>query len=224
MVLLKVKRRRERSRRVDKATEARARKHAKRQKNDGADDAGAVASKSKKREAKAARKRGTMKKVFTAAAAAAGAASYEPSLTSAVATGGGSYLDLAKTTKKGGFGAPYEKRIVAAELDARPRGDGKKWYKTNRNGEPKPTMAELVALLKAANGGCDRVLRKGDPKKDAKATRWRRDGAPVKNHSDSDSDSSSSSSPSSSGDSDSSSSSSSSSSSTDSSSSDSDSD
>ena len=140
-------------------------------------------------------------------------------MTSAVATGGGSYLDLAKTTKKGGFGAPYEKRIVAAELDARPRGDGKQWYKTNRNGEPKPTMAALVALLKAANGGCDRVLRKGDPKKDSKATRWRRDGAPVINYSDSDSDSSSSSSSSSSGDSDSSSSSS-----PDSSSSDSDSD
>ena len=204
MVLLKVTRRRERSRRVDKATDARARKHAKRQKIDGAGDAGAVASKSKKREAKAARKRGTMKKVFTAAAAAAGAASYEPSLTSAVATGGSSYLDLAKTTKKGGFGAPYEKRIVAAELDARPRGYGKKWYKTNRNGEPKPTMAELVALLKAANGGCGRVLRKGGPKKGAKATRWRRGGAPVKNYSDSDSDSSSSSSSSSSGDSDSS--------------------
>ena len=65
-------------------------------------------------------------------------------------------------------------------------------------------MAELVALLKAANGGCDRVLRKGGPKKDAKATRWRRGGAPVKNYSDSDSDSSSSSSSSSSGDSDSS--------------------
>ena len=134
-------------------------------------------------------------------------------------------MDLAKTTKKAGFGAPYEKRVVAAELDARPRGDGKQWYETNSNGEPKPTMAALVALLKAANGGCDRVLRKGDPKKDAKATRWRRDGAavnsfPMSLNSDSDSDSSSSSSSSSSGDSDSSSSSSSS----DSDSSDSDSD
>ena len=84
------------------------------------------------------------------------------------------YLDLTKNTKADGFGAPYEKRIVAAELDARPKDNGQPWYSRRGNGDIKESMAELIVKLRVANGNNDRVLRKGDPTKDAKAKRWKR--------------------------------------------------
>ena len=120
-----------------------AKKLGKKRRRDGDDDKSALLAKSTRREAKAEAKRAAAKKAFTAADAVTGAAACDPLVTASIATGLGSYLDLTKTKQSCGFGAPYEKRIVAAELDARLRPDGRPWYTKDRHGKPKQSMAEM---------------------------------------------------------------------------------
>ena len=134
MALTKLKSRKRRSSNVNKGMIKKTKNLGKKRRREGDDDKSVILAKSERREAKAEANRAAAKKKFAAADAAAGSAACDPLVTASIATGLGSYLDLTKTKQSCGFGAPYEKRIVAAELDARPRPDGRPWYTKSMTG------------------------------------------------------------------------------------------
>lgn len=177
MLLLLQRQRRVRLAKITPDVQKGAKAHHKKRIREGTDDATFLQQKSEARHKKAQDGQANLQRIVTEESVVRGAAACAPALTDAMKAGSGTadtYLDLTKNTKADGFGAPYEKRIVAAELDARPKDNGQPWYSRRGNGDIKESMAELIVKLRVANGNNDRVLRKGDPTKDAKAKRWKR--------------------------------------------------